>query len=381
MFEQNENTTRTSRNKFLKKRKKRRRRFVFWGIFLLFLAGIAIYGTRLLSAIQSAINKTTQIVKTDNIRESSRQATDPFSVLLVGIDKGGEYGYTNEPSRTDTMIVATIDPKTNETTLASIPRDTLVPLKVDKDNAAYGKVDKINHAFAYGGIEAAINTVQNYLQVPIDDYIQIDIDGLIKLVDALGGVTLTSPITFEQEGYSFVEGKSVTLDGMGANIFARMRYLDPNGTAGRELRQRLLISAMMKKLLSPDTLLNYQNILNVVSDNVRMSFTFNRLLELKDLYTNAFSNMKQEHFKTIPIDIDNGYYDLILDKEHLRVSNILRQHLKLDPITSDTLLEHKVSTTTLGFRNFLLYNSSGEYIDNKGISLSTGLPYQSEDNN
>ncbi|MBF0780960.1 MULTISPECIES: LCP family protein [unclassified Granulicatella] len=369
---------RTERNKLIKKRKKRTRRIIIWSTIFILFAGLTYFLATFWSSVQNAASEITRTVKTENIRESSVQKTDPFTVLLVGLDKGGEYGYSDEPARADTLIVATVNPSTNEITLVSIPRDTLVPMQVPRTSDGYGLIDKINHSYAYGDIEGTINTVQNYLQVPIDEYVQIDINGLIKLVDSLGGVTVKSPITFQQEGYSFVEGEEIHLNGFSANLFARMRLLDPEGTAGREKRQRILIGALAKKLLSIDALINYQQILDTLSSNIRMSFTLDRLFQLKDVYSSVFNNMKQDHLTSAPIDINNGYYDLILDKEHLRISNLLRQKLNLPEITQDTLLSKGISTTSYKMQSYRLYNSN-DYLDNEGNYLNTGLPYNSDE--
>lgn len=342
-----------------KKRKKTKRRWIWGTLFLLVLSALA-YAFFFVDAFRQAINSTTQEILTQNIRTNKRTATDPFSILLIGIDQGGEYGHT-EVARADTLVVVTVNPQTKETTLVNIPRDTLAPMIVPNNSEGYGMIDKINHSYSYGGVSATVNTVQNFLQVPIDEYIEINIDGLIDLVDAIGGVTVTPPNTFDV----FEEGKTVHLDGYGANLFARLRYQDPLGVAGREHRQRLLIEALAKKLLSPSLLLNYQSVFNTIRSNVKMSFTFDELVGLKDTYAPALESFKQDSFEIKGVDISGGYYDLILDPEHLRVTNKLRTNLNEPTITLENLISKKVSSTTYDIPVFRLYESY-EYIDANG---------------
>ncbi|MBS4750372.1 transcriptional regulator [Granulicatella sp. zg-ZJ] len=364
-----ETLSRTTLNETRKRKKKRKRRLIWLTVLLVLLGGATIYGFDVWNSFKTAVNKTTHEVKKDNLRSEALKKRDPFSVLLVGIDQGGEYGYS-EDARADTLVLATINPETNTTTLASIPRDAYAKMKVSA-TVENGLWDKINHSYAYGGIKGTIDTVQQYLQVPIDSYIRIDIDGLMDLVDKIGGIDVVSPITFSQEGYNFVEGESIHLDGFGANVFARMRMVDPEGTAGREGRQRTLITALAKKLLSANTLFNYKNILDTISSHVQTDLTFDRLLEIQRDYSSALTNMKQESFEAFGVDIQNGYYGLVTDTERLRVSNILRKELKLNPITQQTFIDKDIS---LSQDNdiYHLYNSV-ECIDANGNSVECAV--------
>jgi LCP family protein required for cell wall assembly len=182
------------------------------------------------------------------------EAGEPVSILLLGVDTG-DLGRT-EQGRSDSMVVVTINPHTQKTTLLSIPRDTYTEI------VGYGTSDKINHAYAFGGTAMSINTVQQMLDIPIDFYVMVNMAGIQEIVDAVGGITVESPLTFNQNGYDFVQGTN-QLDGEAALAFARMRYEDPAGDTGRQGRQRLVIEAVIRKLATPETLLNYQTILTV----------------------------------------------------------------------------------------------------------------------
>jgi anionic cell wall polymer biosynthesis LytR-Cps2A-Psr (LCP) family protein len=109
----------------------------------------------------------------------------PVSVLLLGVDqRPGERG------RSDSIMIMTLNPTRNESRLISIPRDTKV------DIVGHGTNDKINHAYSFGGPEMAIKTVEKFLNIPINYYAEINMQGFTSLVDAVGGVTVNNDLDF-----------------------------------------------------------------------------------------------------------------------------------------------------------------------------------------
>ena len=142
------------------------------------------------------------------------EAGEPVSILLLGVDTGA-LGRT-EKGRTDSMVIVTVNPHTEQTTLVSIPRDTYAEI------VGYGTWDKINHAYNFGGTAMSINSVQSLLDIPVDFYVIVNMSGIKEVVDAVGGVDVDSPIAFNQNGYSFVVGTN-HLDGEAALAFSRMR--------------------------------------------------------------------------------------------------------------------------------------------------------------
>lgn len=156
------------------------------------------------------------------------------------------------------MMVKTVNPKTNQTKIVSIPRDTYTEI------IGRGTMDKINHAYAFGGVSMSVNTVQNLLDIPIDYYVEVNMQGVKDIVDALDRVQVSPPISFNYDGYSFVQGQPTTLDGNAALAYSRMRYEDPNGDYGRQARQRQIIVAAMNKVASLSTIMNYQGVLGAL---------------------------------------------------------------------------------------------------------------------
>ena len=250
------------------------------------------------------------------------EAGEPVSILLLGVDTG-DLGRT-EQGRSDSMVVVTINPHTQKTTLLSIPRDTYTEI------VGYGTSDKINHAYAFGGTAMSINTVQQMLDIPIDFYVMVNMAGIQEIVDAVGGITVESPLTFNQNGYDFVQGSN-QLDGEAALAFARMRYEDPAGDTGRQGRQRLVIEAVIRKLATPETLLNYQTILQSLSSNVQTSFQLSDFYTLQSQdYLGAVDNMNQQQLGGTGGMMNEIYYNFVDETEMTRVQDLLQAELELE---------------------------------------------------
>ena len=250
------------------------------------------------------------------------EAGEPVSILLLGVDTG-DLGRT-EQGRSDSMVVVTINPHTQKTTLLSIPRDTYTEI------VGYGTSDKINHAYAFGGTAMSINTVQQMLDIPIDFYVMVNMAGIQEIVDAVGGITVESPLTFNQNGYDFVQGTN-QLDGEAALAFARMRYEDPAGDTGRQGRQRQVIEAVIRKLATPETLLNYQAVLETLSANMQTSFQLSDFYTLQNQdYLGAVGNIEQQQLGGTGDMMNDIYYNFVDEAELTRVRDLLQIELELE---------------------------------------------------
>ena len=250
------------------------------------------------------------------------EAGEPVSILLLGVDTG-DLGRT-EQGRSDSMVVVTINPHTQKTTLLSIPRDTYTEI------VGYGTSDKINPAYAFGGTAMSINTVQQMLDIPIDFYVMVNMAGIQEIVDAVGGITVESPLTFNQNGYDFVQGTN-QLDGEAALAFARMRYEDPAGDTGRQGRQRLVIEAVIRKLATPETLLNYQAVLETLSANMQTSFQLSDFYTLQNQdYLGAVGNIEQQQLGGTGDMMNDIYYNFVDEAELTRVRDLLQIELELE---------------------------------------------------
>ncbi|WP_368646154.1 LCP family protein [Alkalibacterium putridalgicola] len=246
---------------------------------------------------------------------------DPFSVLIMGVDQG-DFG-RDAQGRSDTMMLLTINPNTEKTSIVSIPRDTYTEI------IGRGFKDKINHAYAFGGTSMAVNTVQNLLDVPVDYYVSVNMESMQQIIDAVGGITITPPLSFSHSGNSFVEGQPTHMSGSQALSYSRMRYDDPNGDYGRQHRQRQVIESTMNSIASVDSIRNYSAILGTMSNSMKTNMSFDDMVDMFNKYRGAVSNIEQVQLSGTGKMISGVYYEMIPDDEINRVHTHLKSELEL----------------------------------------------------
>lgn len=299
-----------------------------WKIILLVLGILVLAGGAFAAKVYYDVDQTAKTVykakgKTQNKRKANQAVKlnkkTPFSILLLGTDTG-ELGRTYK-GRTDTMILATVNPQTKQTNMLSIARDSRVTI------AGYGQKGKINSAYALGGIPMTINTVQSFLNVPVDYYVMMNMKGLEQLVDAVGGVTVDNDLDFTYEGHHFEKG-SVTLDGKTALKFSRMRYDDPRGDFGRQLRQQAIIQAVLKKATSLNLVTQYNKFLQILENNMQTNMTLKDVLNIQQNYGDAM-NFKTKQLKGTGQMIDGQSFQVMSPDEVSNMSTLLRNQLDL----------------------------------------------------
>ena len=178
---------------------------------------------------------------------------DPFYILLLGVDKdearSESWGSDDSNYRSDTIILARVDPKSQKITLVSIPRDTLV------DMGDYGE-QKINAAYSLGGPELLVETVEQNTGLHVDGFAEIGFGGFAGVVDAVGGIEMCPEKAIKDPQANLdIQGGCQLMDGPTALGYVRMRKQDPRGDIGRAERQREMVGALAKKALSPMTIL------------------------------------------------------------------------------------------------------------------------------
>ncbi|WP_459446716.1 LCP family glycopolymer transferase [Weissella cibaria] len=241
--------------------------------------------------------------------DTKTSAGKPVSYLLLGTDTGA-LGRT-EKGRTDTMMVMSVNPNTKTTTMVSLQRDTKITID--------GMTEKLNAAYALGDAKQAMTTVEQLLDIKLDGYLLVNMKGLEQLVDAVGGVTVKSPLTFSYEGYSFTENQDVTMNGTEALAFSRMRYDDPRGDYGRQIRQQLVIEAVMNKLKAdPKSALN-NDFLDAVSDNVRSNISLTSMRNLATKYRDTGETINRDQMTGTGVMIDGVSYQEMSQDEITRV--------------------------------------------------------------
>ena len=181
-----------------------------------------------------------------------------YTIYLSGIDTRGEM---TAKSRSDVNIIATINTDTREILLVSTPRDYYVPLSISN-----GVPDKLTHAGIYG-IDVCMNTLGMLYDVDINYYFRINFGGFVKVIDALGGITVDSDYDFTTQnssGYHFTKGPN-QVNGDQALAFCRERYAFSAGDRQRGKDQMKVIQGVINKATSPDILKNYLSLLDSLS--------------------------------------------------------------------------------------------------------------------
>lgn len=228
----------------------------------------------------------------DSVLVSTSSSSDPYYILLMGTDGRDD----DEAERTDTIILVRVDASNNQVVLISIPRDTRIYLD------GYGYV-KINAAHAYSGASGAVEAVSEFAGVEISHYAEVDFEGFVDLVDALGGVEVDVPIDIDDPdaGGSLSAGLQV-LDGEQALIFCRSRDTSI-GDYQRQTNQRIFLQALASEVLDSDsaTMLSAVNAISeAVTTDMSVQTIMNMASELSGLTTdNIYSYTVPSYTETI----------------------------------------------------------------------------------
>lgn len=176
--------------------------------------------------------------------------------------------------------------------MVSIPRDTRAKI------VCKNTTEKINHAYAYGGPDMAVKSLEKLMDVPVDHYVSINMDGVKTVVDELGGVTLTSNASFTtkdtENTYQFKKGKEYKMNGEQALAYMRSRKEEgAGGDEGRQQRQQQVITVVAKEALSINSVTKLNGIFKAAQNNLKTDLSFVQLNRLKSDYDKAQDNVER----------------------------------------------------------------------------------------
>ena len=218
-----------------------------------------------------------QELKVDTQRSNKNLSTDPFNVLLIGYSRteiGSPVGLA------DSIILATINPQTYEVSMTSIARDSFVPI------ACYGgEYDKINSGRSTSRA-CFIETVENFLNLDIDYYMELDYLGLVQIVNAIGGIVITNPVEFELDGI-YVPAGTYLADGQQALQFCRERHHMAGGDFSRQQHQKEVIIAIAKKFVESGSVSLALHAMEEAADWMSTDMTLNQLTNIFNLLLNT----------------------------------------------------------------------------------------------
>ena len=239
--------------------------------------------TGILEEAFEGYSENTKVIYTHSIKsELENQSTDvqvkdeSFSVYISGIDV---FGAIETNSRSDVNIIAVVNPTSHQILLVTTPRDYYVEIP----GVSGGEKDKLTHAGIYG-VDTSMATLEQLYDTDLDFYARVNFTSLIEIVDALGGVDVESEYAFTtsyesgmvmnvSEGTNHFNGKE-------ALAFSRERLNVPGGDNQRGKDQQAVITAMIKKMVSPAILTGANGILNSVSGNVETNMSESQIQEL-----------------------------------------------------------------------------------------------------
>ncbi|WP_414042248.1 LCP family glycopolymer transferase [Macrococcus animalis] len=253
------------------------------------------------------------------------QNEDAISVALFGVDADATRLSAGDKGRSDSIILLSINPKENKTVMVSIPRDTYSEIVGNNTH------EKIAHAYAYGGAKMAVQSVEKLMNVPIDYYATVNMDGMHEMIDEVGGIDVKSNATFSANGFDFVKGETVHLDGDKALAFVRARKGDgAGGDFGRQERQQIAIQGLAHKVINVQSVTKLDSILKNVEGNVITDMSFDDLKGLGLSYRGALDNVKKHQLQGEgTIMEDSLWYFLPNEDQKLEVRNIYIDNLDM----------------------------------------------------
>lgn len=350
-----------------KKKKEKESGGCLWKILLVVLILLLAFGGGYIYYLFHSGKKAAENAYVENSRtkselrdESVQPLTDNISIMIVGIDDSEKRSQGEGNSRSDALLVATLNNKDKSIKLVSIPRDSYLYIPT------VGYKDKITHAHAYGGIDATRETVEGLLNVPIDYYFRVNFDAFIEIVDALGGVTVDVP--YEINELDENDKRTVHLmpgtqevNGREALALARTRHQDSDVERGK--RQQMILEAIASKATSVTSFTKYDKVLAAVGNNMQTDMTFDEMKSLFAYLQNGMPDIDSLSLKGSD-DMSSGiYYYLLQDDSLLETRQTLQKHLgltidtKLNLSEDEEVIEEPTIEQNTGFQSN--YNSSG----------------------
>lgn len=248
--------------------------------------------------------KSKKAIKKQNT--TGKTLNEPFTLLIMGVDSSSSSLKKSNSFNGDTLMLITFNPNTMNATILSIPRDTRVPIACTKSKAK----NKINSTGAYGA-DCVMDTITNFTGIEIDYWVKVNFQGVISLVDALGGIEVDVPYAFCESDSKrrfgnntiYIEKGLQTLNGEQALAFARNRHTWPaycgkkysNYTSNDFIRgqnQQQIVKAMTNKLKNIRSLSEVYEILDIVGDNIDTNIDKNTMITGFDTFKNIIFNSK-----------------------------------------------------------------------------------------
>ena len=229
-------------------------------------------------------------VTLDSLTRADRLALKT-NIVVMGVDERDE-----DAGRSDTLFVVMLDPKSNNISLLSIPRDTMVRIPERG-------WDKVNHAFAFGGHKLTQQTVEEFLGIQINNYVVIDFKGFKGLVDAIGGID----INVEKDMYYEDPYDNLVIDLRrgrqhldGAKAIQYVRYRDEEGDIGRIKRQQHFMAAIYEKITSTEILTKVPGLVKELVTMIKTDIPITDMIKLAKAMNKTMKDEKGLNMAMVP---------------------------------------------------------------------------------
>jgi polyisoprenyl-teichoic acid--peptidoglycan teichoic acid transferase len=246
-----------------------------------------------------------------SVEESSSTVEGPMNVLILGVDRRPNGDVEGLGTRSDTIMLAHIEPATGSVQIVSVPRDLYVEI-------APGESDKINAAYSYDGLEGTISALQNYGDIPIDHYAVVDFNAFRTIVNEMGGLEVDVATDMPEIG---LEEGLQTLPGNKALLYARYRGTE-GGDLDRIRRQQQVVAALRGKALRWESLTKLPTFASIVADKVETDLGVDETVSLGRamLQNDEDGTMSATQLTGTPDTLDDGTQVLIPnDEENQRI--------------------------------------------------------------
>lgn len=237
--------------------------------------------TKVLASKEKSVKK--KETKSEFVYSNGKELTEPFTVLLMGVDSEKDGLDKNAVAHGDSLILITFNPETLNATMLTVTRDSYVPIQCFDDK----RENKITHA-AWYGTNCMTETIEKFLDIKIDYYFKINFKGAVQLVNDLGGIEAEVPYDLctdssDRTGEVCIKKGWQTLDGEGALVLARNRYDLPNGDLDRGQNQQKVLQAIINKLKTVNSIPKVTEILDDISHNLDTNMSTNQILSLYNI--------------------------------------------------------------------------------------------------
>ncbi|EKU48985.1 LCP family protein [Staphylococcus massiliensis] len=291
-------------------------------LFAALLIFICIKAMSLSGAIHHPLDRDKSSLRDNKVDINKSQ---PISIALFGVDSNTTRDAQGAGERSDSIMILSINPQTKTTEMISIPRDTQAEI------VGNNTTEKINHAYAYGGPKMAIESVEKLMNVPIDHYASVDMDGLKETIDALDGVDVVSNATFNVKGTQFNQGEKVHLNGEEAMNFIRSRKEDGSGgDFGRQQRQQIVLQGLASKLTDVKSITRLNTIIEQLEKNVETDLTLGQLNTIIKNYKHADETVNKHQLEGSGSVQDDGVYYFVPDEnQKSELTRAYRENLNI----------------------------------------------------